>query len=288
MKRSVVLFMIIMALVFVFSGCDALQGLLSPEPVEVIVEEETVEFRIAKVKGPSGRTDEETAVFTWTIEDPDRQIANYEFRKDGGDWLEFCLETEYAWTSYSRGPHSFEVRAQDIEGAYSYALIWKFTYGVKYPVIITSAGQSIGTLPTSMNARKANLEFLQDDTILAEELTEENAGTLIIVVGVSLRGLGAKGLTLEQEKQRIRSLLDKAEAIGVDVILAYVEGKANRGGSTDELIDIVLPRSITVWIVEESDFDKKFTRLCEKHSVKLVTMIKRDSLVEAIRDHFGL
>jgi len=159
---------------------------------------------------------------------------------------------------------------------------------VKYPVIITSAGQSIGTLPTSMNARKANLEFLQDDTILAEELTEENAGTLIIVVGVSLRGLGAKGLTLEQEKQRIRSLLDKAEAIGVDVILAYVEGKANRGGSTDELIDIVLPRSITVWIVEESDFDKKFTRLCEKHSVKLVTMIKRDSLVEAIRDHFGL
>ncbi len=74
-------------------------------------------------------------------------------------------------------------------------------------------------------ARQTNLEFLQDDTVLAEELTEENAGTLIIVVGVSHKGLGAKGLTLEQEKQRIRSLLDKAEAIGVDVILAYVEEK---------------------------------------------------------------
>ncbi len=128
MKRSVVLFMIITALVFVFSGCDALQGLLSPEPVEVIVEEETGEFGISKVKGPSGRTDEETAVFTWTIEDPDRQIANYEFRKDGGDWSELGLETEYAWTSYSRGPHSFEVRAQDNEGDYSIIINWSFTY----------------------------------------------------------------------------------------------------------------------------------------------------------------
>jgi len=105
------------------------------------VEEEAGKFMISKVGGPSGRTDEETAVFSWTMKGMGRQIVNYQLRTDHGDWPGFGLEAEYVWATYSRGPHSFEVRAQDSKGAYSHTLIWKFTYDVKFPEVVTSAGQ---------------------------------------------------------------------------------------------------------------------------------------------------
>ncbi|WP_258006171.1 hypothetical protein [Mesotoga sp. B105.6.4] len=40
---------------------------------------------ISKVGGPSGKTDEETAVFSWTMKGMGRQIVNYQFRTDYGD-----------------------------------------------------------------------------------------------------------------------------------------------------------------------------------------------------------
>lgn len=70
---------------------------------------------ISKVGGPSGKTDEETAVFSWTMKGMGMQVVNYQFRADYGDQTGFGLEAEYAWATYSRGPHNFEVRAQDSE-----------------------------------------------------------------------------------------------------------------------------------------------------------------------------
>jgi formylglycine-generating enzyme required for sulfatase activity len=136
MKRGIVLVMIIMSLVFVFSGCDALRGFLTPEPVEIIVEEEAGKFKISKVGGSSERTEEETAVFSWAMEDPGRQIVNYQFRKDGGEWTDHALNTSYTWSGYSEGAHTFEVRAQDNKGAYSEAVEWNFTYSTGTMVLV--------------------------------------------------------------------------------------------------------------------------------------------------------
>ncbi|HNS35993.1 MAG TPA: DUF6305 family protein [Mesotoga sp.] len=299
MKSWVMHVIIATAIIMIFSGCDILQSLLAPSPGETnekevqaveekMTEDEIGRFAILRVQGPSERIEDIDSVFSWVCEDPEKVIANYQYRKDGGAWTDLGMITDYTWASYSRGPHVFEVRAQDSEGYYSHVLVWRFTYGVKFPVVVTSAGQSSGRAIWDFLARKTQLDYIRDDTILAERLAEENTGTLIILVGVSLKGLGAKELTFEQEKQRVKSLLDKAEAIGADVILVHIEGKAVRGRNGDELIEIVLPRSTAVWIIEESDFDGLFSRLCKKYSIRLLTIKKVDALVEVIMDHFGL
>ena len=83
---------------------------------------------VAKVSGPEGEIDQSSSTFTWSGNDPDGTIAKYEYRKDGGAWTNNGLNTNYIWNDYAEGIHTFEVRAQDNEGAYSNIISWSFTY----------------------------------------------------------------------------------------------------------------------------------------------------------------
>ena len=83
---------------------------------------------IEKVSGTEGTTGEEDNTFSWDGDDPDGSITLYEYRKDGGSWTGHGLNTSYTWSGYSEGSHTFEVRAQDNDGAYSNVIGWNFTY----------------------------------------------------------------------------------------------------------------------------------------------------------------
>jgi len=83
---------------------------------------------VTKVSGPNGEISENSSTFSWTGSDPDGTITKYEYREDEGSWESNGTSTSYTWSGYSIGEHTFEVRAQDDEGAYSNIIIWNFTY----------------------------------------------------------------------------------------------------------------------------------------------------------------
>jgi hypothetical protein len=82
---------------------------------------------VSKVSGPSGTINQSSATFEWVGNDPDGTIDHYEYRKDGGSWVA-TSQTQYTWYGYSQGTHTFEVRAQDDDGAYSNIVVWNFDY----------------------------------------------------------------------------------------------------------------------------------------------------------------
>jgi len=84
------------------------------------------------VEGPSGTISENSGTFTWTGEDSDGEIVKYEYRKDGGDWIDHGLNTSYTWSGYSEGSHTFEVRAQDDDAAYSESAMCGFAYSIRW------------------------------------------------------------------------------------------------------------------------------------------------------------
>jgi len=108
---------------------------------------------IVKVSGMEGAIGEDSNAFSWDGDDPDGSIALYEYRKDGGSWTSNGTSKSYTWSGYSEGSHTFEVRAQDDEGAYSNVICWNFVYDIPNipPVIVKVSGME-GAIGEDSNA----------------------------------------------------------------------------------------------------------------------------------------
>ncbi len=82
---------------------------------------------ISKMSGPSGVVDGSSQTFKWSASDSDGTIVGYEYRKDSGSWEELT-NTQYTWSSITKGEHTFEVRAKDDDLDYSNIISWSFEY----------------------------------------------------------------------------------------------------------------------------------------------------------------
>jgi len=83
---------------------------------------------VTKTGGAEGETENTSNAFSWSGNDPDGTIVEYEYRKDTEVWTSIGMEREYDWGGYSIGNHSFEVRARDDEELYSQTVVWNFEY----------------------------------------------------------------------------------------------------------------------------------------------------------------
>ena len=82
--------------------------------------------------------------------------------------------------------------------------IWGFSYGqdlpkFEQPLLITSAGQSAEVQLASVLAKRAGLTYSLSKLATGQDLGESK--TLALVIGASLKGLGAAGLDIDQEKE---------------------------------------------------------------------------------------
>ena len=116
MKQTTILLAIAVILV-ALAGCPSL---FEKEEAPVV----------EKTSGPSGTIFVDTSVFEWKGSAPDSNIQRYEYRKNEevGEWIEHGLNTQYTWSNYSTGSHTFEVRAFDDQGLESNTVKWEFTY----------------------------------------------------------------------------------------------------------------------------------------------------------------
>lgn len=135
------------------------------------------------------------------------------------------------------------------------------------PAVVTSAGQSPGALMLRVLADRAGVENVFDATATPEAL--EGAGSLIVVIGASMKGLGAAGIDVEDEFARIRSLLSRAQELNIPVIAAHVEGGPRRGATSDDLTATVFPYASYAVVRADGDDDGFFTDLASEHGVTL-------------------
>lgn len=78
--------------------------------------------------GPSGDTLDVCITFEWLGYDDDGYVSLYQYRTDGGQWIDYSTKTSYTWCGYQEGDHTFEVRAKDDKGLTSEPILWAFTF----------------------------------------------------------------------------------------------------------------------------------------------------------------
>jgi hypothetical protein len=107
------------------------------------------------------------------------------------------------------------------------------------PLLITSAGQNAEILMVSVLAKRAGLDSKLSKIASPKDL--ENMKTIVLVLGASSKGLGAAGLDLEKEKERVNLLIEEAQKKNVPLLCLHLGGEARRGPLSDGLISAFLP-----------------------------------------------
>jgi hypothetical protein len=162
------------------------------------------------------------------------------------------------------------------------------------PALITSCGQSPG--PTTIKVVMQRLKLAYDIDPLATPATlqaKAQAGapykSLIIVMGASLKGMGAAGISIDDELNRAAGLIAEARKLGIKVIGAHVEGLKRRaqgasaGDTTDEQsIDAVAPNSNLLLVYKEGNVDGRFTTISKSKKIPLIEFEKMMDLVPAL------
>lgn len=156
----------------------------------------------------------------------------------------------------------------------------------KQPLLITSAGQSAEVQLASVLAKRAELEYTLAKTAIPEDLAGQK--TVALVLGASLKGLGAAGLDTNQEKNRIKTLLAAAEENGIPVLCLHLGGEARRGTLSDEFIREFLPHAKMLIVVKSGNQDKSFTKICEEKGIPLVEVEKTVHALEPLKRAFKM
>ncbi|UCC38266.1 MAG: hypothetical protein JSV96_10485 [Candidatus Aminicenantes bacterium] len=145
------------------------------------------------------------------------------------------------------------------------------------PLLITSAGQSAEVQLASVLAKRAGLESTLSK--LAGPADLENIKTLVLVLGVSMKGLGAAGLDLDKEKERITTMIKEAEKKKIPILFLHLGGEARRGQLSDELITSFLSYGRMVIVVKSGNKDKLFNQICKENNIPLIEV---ERTVEAL------
>ena len=154
------------------------------------------------------------------------------------------------------------------------------------PVLLTSCGQSPGPDYVKFFLGRLQLDYELGALATAQDLIDrQQAGnpfkSMIIVTGASLKGMGAAGISMEEELIRTVALIAEARRQGITLIGAHVEGMDRRaqgaaeGDNSDEQsIDAVMPNVDVMVVRQDGNEDRRFSILSETKGVPLILFEK--------------
>lgn len=161
------------------------------------------------------------------------------------------------------------------------------------PILVTSCGQSEG--PSSLNTILRRVGVAYDVVPLAtvNDLKAKGYKTLIVTMGASLKGMGAAGISIDEELQRAAELIDAARKAKITIVGAHIEGMKRRaqgaeaGDTTDEQsIDTVAPKSDILFVKKEGNVDNRFTIISQAKKIPMVEFEKNMDMVAALEKIF--
>ena len=167
----------------------------------------------------------------------------------------------------------------------------------KLPVLTTSAGQSADVNTLNIIIEQAGVgydycdvptvEMMKDGVGLGDRESGEGFHvesytdleqfkkttpfqTIVFAIGASLKGMGASGLTIEDEIKRLESLIKYCKENKIYIIAVHAGGESKRGaaGSDNEkMIDTIAPFADFIIAVEDSNKDGRFTKIAKDNGI---------------------
>ncbi|MCX6576766.1 MAG: DUF6305 family protein [Candidatus Aminicenantes bacterium] len=166
------------------------------------------------------------------------------------------------------------------------------------PILLTACGQSPDTSTMKVVIQKSKIPYDLVELATVQDLANKKSSgtpykTIIILMGASLKGMGAAGISIEDEIKRTSELIDAARRDKIMVIGAHIGGMKRRaqgaavGDNTDELsIDAVAPKSDLLLVLKEGNEDGRFTVIAKQKKIPMIEVEKNLDLIPEIEKLF--
>lgn len=135
------------------------------------------------------------------------------------------------------------------------------------PVLITSAGQSADVTLVSMICKKNQIEVKSIAMATPSDLS--GIKTLIIVAGFSSKGLGAAGVSREQEMSRVKDVIKAAKDKKIKILMMHIGGKSRRGNQSDDFNKLSAEAADYMIVVKKGDEDQFFSNISKSKNIPL-------------------
>ena len=152
------------------------------------------------------------------------------------------------------------------------------------PVLITSAGQSADVTIAGMLFKKASVQAKA--VSLAKVTDLDGIKTLVVVAGFSSKGLGAAGISREQEMARVQSILQAAKEKRLKVMTLHIGGKARRGNQSDDFNKMAAEASSYLLVVKQGNEDQFFSKIAAEKKIAIDLVDKIADAVQPVGKAF--
>ena len=142
------------------------------------------------------------------------------------------------------------------------------------PLLITNAGQGPGAKMSRLLVQRTGVitdfEYNAEPTVA--DLQKRSYKTMFVVLGSEAKGLGASGITIDQEIARLNAMMAEAKKQKIQVVAVLLEGKTRRGkpgGADERCIDAIAPFAQYLVVKKNGNEDGRFDAIAKKSGAPL-------------------
>ncbi len=149
------------------------------------------------------------------------------------------------------------------------------------PMLITNAGQGPGgkmarLLTTQTKTFKLNSDFFYVSEPQKEDLEARPYSSLFVVIGSTDKGLGASGITIDQEIARLEKMVGWAKELNIPMVGVLLEKDKRQPGiptnANERCIDTIAPYCQWLIVVKDGNKDGRFTDISKKYNIPLTIL----------------
>ncbi|HNV02557.1 MAG TPA: DUF6305 family protein [Vicinamibacterales bacterium] len=142
------------------------------------------------------------------------------------------------------------------------------------PLLITNAGQGPGAKMARLLLQRTGAvsDFDYNAEPQPADLAAKPYKTLMVVLGSTAKGLGASGITIDDEIARLNAMMAEAKKLKLQIVCVLLEGKTRRGkpgGADERCIDAVAPFAHALVVKKDGNEDGRFDAIAKKTGAPL-------------------
>ena len=160
------------------------------------------------------------------------------------------------------------------------------------PLLITNAGQGPGAKMSRLLVQRTGVvtDFDYNAEPKVADLQKKSYKTMFVVLGSTAKGLGASGVTIDQEIERLNAMIAEAKKQKMQIVAILLEGKARRGkpgGADERCIDAIAPFAQYLVVKKDGNEDGRFDAIAKKTGAPLTLIDDAMDFSEVVKQMYA-